>query len=190
MEGSLSIAGQVGIPSGEPPEQLMVFLHPAAEGEAAKLEVLEGGETSFEFRGIKPGLYRLEVQVSSDEVDYPWFYGQGDGVQAGMSDVLVLLKSVQWIEGTVLDDRRDPVGGVTVFGVGTGEATALPRKRVRTGEDGRFRLKVGQGDVVDVHAGPPRDYNPSGAIRPPDPEPEVVVSGVIAGTRDLVIRLR
>ncbi len=69
--------------------------------------------------------------------------------------------------------------------------TAAPaRPRVRTGEDDRFRLEVGQGDVVDVHAGPPRDHNPSGAIGPADPEREVVIPGVMAGARDLVIHLR
>ena len=51
-------------------------------------------------------------------------------------------------------------------------------------------MKVVQGDVLEVHAGPPPPDQLPGMPARPDPEHEVVVRGVRAGTLDLVIRLR
>ena len=59
-----------------------------------------------------------------------------------------------------------------------------------TDENGKFRLVVGEGEVLDVIVGPPVERTRPVSTPPPDPERSVTRAGVAAGTRNLVIQLR
>ena len=101
-------------------------------------------------------------------------------VEAGTTGVEVHFRPPDWIEGIVLDAAGEPAPGVTIRGVRWYRGVRSNVERLRTGADGRFRMPVGQGDLVEIRAGP----TAAGAKR------EVVVPGVPAGTVDLVIRLK
>ena len=112
-------------------------------------------------------------------------------MEAGTTDVEVMLRRVAWIEGIVHDSTGQPAAAITVQGEMPGLAAGFRSPKVRTGSDGRFRLRVGEGDIVQIHAGPPPENDfPPDTILKPHPDHMVVIPGIAAGTTGLVITLR
>ena len=57
--------------------------------------------------------------------------------------------------------------------------------------DGRFRVRASEEQVLEMHVFSPTDEErANGYVGIPDSEREVVVPGVVAGTTDLVIRMK
>ena len=92
------------------------------------------------------------------------------------------------IEGRILTDSGNPAPGIMVYASIRGAGEGLTSRVVRTDPAGGFRLEVGEGDLVDVIAGPPAEERP-GYMTFPNPEKAVTVEGIRAGTRDRVIHL-
>ena len=188
----LSISGGVRTPTGEEREgDVIVTVVPEAPTEGShEIDWLRYGETEFSIRGVTPGLYTVRATaISQPGETRRWIHGQKASVRAGSQDVEVLLRAMATVEGRILTDSGNPAPGIMVYASIRGAGEGFPSRAVLTDSGGGFRLEVGEGDLVDVIAGPPTDERP-GYITLPDPEKAVTVEGIRAGTRDLVIRLR
>ena len=142
---------------------------------------------------LQPGTYRVIAIPTGGDDDDPWFVGEVAGVKAGTVGLQIALARAAWIEGKVVDAAGVGVSGLSVFVEGPeGILRDAPRSTWRTGDDGGYRVRVAEGEIVKLTIGPPIEVTRSipGNIPPPHWSQSVVVEGVAAGTRGLVIRIK
>jgi protocatechuate 3,4-dioxygenase beta subunit len=205
MDLHLSVSGRVVTPSGElpgEPGRIVVRLDPErapgpprprspGDSESSRSELAgPGGE--FEFKGVKPGMYVVTARPILSEGEPKWVEGRLRGVTAGSQGLEIPLKRIAWVEGTVVDVSGSPAAGALVAAsIQEDAARASHSAQMQCGTDGRFRLLVGEGDVLTIVAGPARPLrSPFGDIVPfRNPRRSASISDVRAGSKDVVIRL-
>lgn len=140
------IAGRVVGAGGEPVVSYTLtvesFVPAKADGRVGMRRVLEVSdrEGRFEWRGMRPGRYRLMAMVPGR----PWARSPSVVVEPGREtrDVRLVVEDGVTLRGRVLDDETDePLAGVDVMIDGTGvEALAGPAG-VTTDDEGRYELE-------------------------------------------------
>jgi hypothetical protein len=140
------IAGRVVSAGGEPVASYTLtvesFVPAKADGRVGMRRVLEVGdrEGRFEWRGMRPGRYRLMAMVPGR----PWARSPSVLVEPGRAtrDVRLVLEEGVTLRGRVLDaDTDEPLAGVDVMVDGTGvEALAGPAG-VTSDDEGRYELE-------------------------------------------------
>src|SRR5262249_9651299 len=123
--GTLSLAGRVLDPDGNPVPNARVMASGMAEAEGSSGNS-DNTDASGRFRvlGLKKGAYRVRAQAtySSSIPDFEKAMAPVEvaPIQAGTEDLDLRLRRPAWIEGSVLDETNQPVpdAWVVVYSAG------------------------------------------------------------------------
>jgi hypothetical protein len=140
-----------------------------------------GADGKFEFKGLDAGDYRIEAHPSDAEdaePDAPLLPAFVERVTTDSGEIVVVMPRGAPIRGKVIDATGAALFGYTVLGKGPDNASAFGT----TNAAGEFALAVASGSVwvLEVH----------GAMQT-DAWQRIFVTqtGVVAGTRDLVLKV-
>ncbi len=186
----LAIRGHVVDPDGQPCRQVMVRL-PEVSLPRGVSTVTTDAEGAFEITGLDPGRYTLRADTlwfNFDEDDERELYDTTlEGVQAGTTDLRIVLRAIAAITGSVLT-----ADGSVPLNMAVEAYDPLSRKKLahdRLDSEGRFRLALPAGVIVDLEtrAIVPQE-NGGYSIQEPD-ERTARRLGIEAGTQGLALRL-
>ncbi|MBI1851615.1 MAG: carboxypeptidase regulatory-like domain-containing protein [Planctomycetes bacterium] len=173
----LSIEGMVTDGRGVPIANAWVIA--AREDDAcddANAQIQTDTKGAFRFTGVTPGHYVVRADP----------YSRG-GIPAGTSGIILTCGRSTGIEGVVLDAEGQSSSYARVIAI---QADGGLVQSSIAAPDGRFRLEVAEGSVVSLEV---RRYVEGDGFYArqttrPHGRPDAVVSGIAAGTRDVVLR--
>lgn len=184
----LDVSGVVVGPEGRPCERIVVRATPAEPGRPRSQDTTRADGT-FRLSGLAAGRYRLEAKTA--------FFAGADGreltdatveaVEAGTDGVRIVLPAVAAVTGSVLEPDGAPAHDVAVRAL-TPDGKRLATARVDA--DGRFRLALPEGAVVDLEAVRIIPLSETDWILPEPPAdapPPPRSPGVAAGTDGVVL---
>jgi protocatechuate 3,4-dioxygenase beta subunit len=181
-EGS-SIEGRVFGPDGNPVEKASVTTHFTVRDRYVHLDSETDAQGRFRLVGLTPRSCDLSVLCWDERQNTRFAPAVIKAVQAGTHDVVIRLRNVARIEGSVIEDDGTPVPFATI--IASLNIRGVTPVAERGQADGSFFIDVAEGDVVDLSAS---ISAPASNGAQPKSRQTAHVPGVASGTKGVVLR--
>jgi hypothetical protein len=189
-----SVSGRVEAWDGKPVRAIVSLEPQKGTTGSALRSIVEKGQR-FLFQRVPRGRYKVRADpiASGDESMSMLHEGEvAITVPGATKKLVVVIQEAAVVEGTLMDSAGKPAAGVIVAAYQGKDGSERLLGHLMTKTDGHFRFKLGKGTFLTLKAGPP----PKGSkergpwIPVPDPAKAVIKRGVLAGTKDVILRLR
>ena len=181
-----AIEGAVTNEAGEPVPGMLVWLYGTGPVET-EADQVTGADGRFAFRGLRPGLYRIEAYPTRIGGETPPYQEASLEVLSGNTAVAIVLELAAMTSGVVVHGDGHPAikASVVVF-----DTDRRKLDHAFTDSEGRFDLNLRPGQRVDLLARPASSDGPywDPSFFPP-PSTGVWLERVDAGTSGLLLEL-